>query len=99
MARFSIVLLLLVVGACADQSKGAALNECRLRYDIRTAADAANLVPPCMQARSYRFVSACTPRPSEADWDPRVATFPFDNPQCYGPVDPTAWAATLLSPM
>jgi len=86
MIRAFLFLLLLIVAGCADQSKGAALNECRLRYDIRDVADRRHLMPDCMQAKSFEFASDCTPISDEHDWDWEPKTFPYDNPQCYQPV-------------
>ena len=99
MIRPLIVLLLFIVAGCADQSKGAALNECRLRYDIRSYAQQGHLVPDCMQTKSFEFTSTCTPISDEHDWDWKVKTFPYDNPQCYRPVGSERWIATALSPM
>ena len=99
MIRLMTVLFLLLVGGCADQSKGAALNECRLRYDIRNAADQSHLMPDCMRAKSFEFVSPCAPDANEHEWDWKVKTFAYDSPQCYRPVGSERWIATALSPM
>jgi hypothetical protein len=99
MIRAFPFLLLLMVGGCADQSRGAALNECRLKYDIRSSADQSQLIPDCMQAKSFDFASTCTPGGDEHEWDWKVKTFAHDNPQCYRPVGSKRWIATALSPM
>ena len=99
MNRAFVVLLLLIVGGCADKSRGAALNECRLQYDIRDPAAQTQLVPDCMKEKSFDYAAACTPAPDEDDWDWHVATFAFDNPRCYQPVGAQPWLATALSPM
>ncbi len=94
-----MLLLLLVLCGCADQSKGAALNECRTRNYLLDPTAQSQLTPDCMKAKSYRFVADCAPTPDESDWDPQVPAFPFNNPRCYQPVGATNWFATLLSPM
>jgi hypothetical protein len=99
MIRLVTVLLLLMAGGCADKSRGAALNEYRTRYDIRTSADRGQIIQDCMQAKSFQFASACTPISDEHDWDWKVKTFAYDNPQCYRPVGSERWIATALSPM
>jgi hypothetical protein len=99
MIRLLTVLLLLMATGCADKSRGAALNECRTRYDIRTSADRGQIVQDCMQAKSFDFASSCSPDADEDDWDGKVKTFAYDNPQCYRPVGSERWIATALSPM
>jgi hypothetical protein len=97
MIRIFAVLSLLVVVGCADKSRGAALNECRTKYDIRSSDDQGQLIPDCMQVKSFHFVSQCAPGTDEWDW--KVKTFPYDDPQCYRPVGSERWIATTLSPM
>jgi hypothetical protein len=99
MIRLLTVLLLLVVGGCADRSRGTALNECRTRYDIRSYVDQNQLIPGCMQEKSFTFASPCPNPPDENVWDPKVKTFAYDNPECYRPVGSERWIATGLSPM
>jgi hypothetical protein len=99
MIRPVAVLLLLIVGGCADQSKGAALNECRTRYDIRPSADRGHIIQECMQAKSFQFTLPCSPIADEHDWDWKAKTFAYDNPQCYRPVGSQRWIATALTPM
>jgi hypothetical protein len=93
------LLLLLPLFGCADQSKGAALNECRTKNYLLDSAAQSQLTPDCMKEKSFQFVANCTPEPDESDWDPNVAAFPFNNPRCYQPVGAAPWLATLLSPM
>ena len=99
MIRLIAVLPLLMVAGCADQSRGAALNECRLRYDIRAVVDRGPLVTACMQAKSFAFEPSCAPSTSEYEWDSDVRTFAYCNPQCYRPTGTERWIATALSPM
>ena len=99
MIRLSTVLLLLVAGGCADKSRGAALNECRMKYDIRSSAEQSRLIPDCMQAKSFELALACAPITDDHEWDWRVNTFAYDNQLCYRPVGSERWIATTLSPM
>lgn len=99
MPRLMVVALLLLIGGCADKSKGAALNECRQRYDIRTSSDRGRLIADCMQAKSFDFSSTCPPSNHLHEWDLNVRTFAYDNPQCYRPIGSELWLATALSPM
>jgi hypothetical protein len=92
------VSLLILVG-CADQSRGAALAECRLKYYLESPAAQGQLIPDCMKAKSFRTVTACCPEVDEREWDWQVRTFTFDNPKCYRPVGSATWVATVLSPI
>jgi hypothetical protein len=85
MLRFSVIVSLLLLAGCADQSEGAALNECRLKYFLESP-------------KSFQMASPCSPE-SDDDWDWQVRTFTYDNPRCYRPLGATAWTATILSPM
>src|SRR6187431_228753 len=99
MLRLLILLLPLAAGACSDKSRGAALNECRIKYDLRTDVEQNQLIPACMQARSFQCASACGPSTDEHEWDWQVKSFGYDNPRCYRPIGSEAWIATALSPM
>jgi len=99
MVRLMAVVLLIVVGGCADKSRGAALNECRQRYDIRTLSDRGRLTAECMQTKSFEFALACSPSADEHEWDANLKSFSYDNPQCYRPTGTEPWLATVLSPM
>jgi hypothetical protein len=99
MPRILCALPLLMLIGCADQSKGAALNECRMQYYLRDPAAQGRLIPDCMMAKSFLMLTPCSPTPNEHDWDWQAAAFPFDNPQCYQPLGAKAWMATALSPM
>lgn len=98
MIRISVVLLLVLAG-CADQSKGSALNECRIRYYLDAANTQEQSIPDCMQGKSFKVVSACDPQTDEDEWDWQVKAFAYDNPRCYRAVGIAPWTATLLSPM
>jgi hypothetical protein len=89
----------LVLAACADQSKGSALNECRTRYYLDDPSIQEQQVPDCMKAKSFEAVPACSPAPDEYEWDWQVQAFSFNNPSCYRPVGSVPWLATFLSPM
>jgi hypothetical protein len=97
--RFAILTVPLVLAACADQSKGSALNECRTRYYLDDPAIQEKQIRDCMQARSFAAVPACNPAPDEHEWDWQVQAFSFNNPRCYEPVGSIPWLATFLSPM
>ena len=99
MPRILCALSLLTLIGCADQSKGAALNECRIQYYLRDPAAQGQLIPDCMMAKSFLMLTPCSPTPNEHDWDWQAATFPFDNPQCYQSLGTKPWLATALSPM
>jgi hypothetical protein len=94
----AIVSLLMLVG-CADQSRGAALGECRMMYYLESSTAQGELVPNCMRAKSFQMDAACSPGADEHEWDWQVKTFAFDNPKCYRPIGSATWIATLLSPM
>ncbi len=94
-----VVLLLALVGCGADQSRGTALNECRMKNYLDSQAAQARLIPDCMTSKSFAGVPGCGPATSDDEWDWQVRTFAYDNPQCYRPVGSTAWVATFLSPM
>jgi len=98
MLRFSVIVSLLLLAGCADQSEGAALNECRLKYFLESPATQDELIPDCMKAKSFQMASPCSPE-SDDDWDWQVRIFTYDNPRCYRPLGATAWTATILSPM
>jgi hypothetical protein len=99
MLRFAGILSLLMLAGCAQPSRGAALNECRMKYYLNGTDAQAQLVPDCMRAKSFEFVAACRPDTDEPDWDWRVNSFAFDNPGCYRPHGSEPWIATALSPM
>ena len=99
MTRAWAVALITLLAGCADQSKGSALNECRMKYYLDAADMQQQSIPDCMKSKSFETLSTCDPQPSEADWDWRVPTFPYNDPRCYQPIGAAAWAATLLSPM
>ena len=99
MMRLVTFLSLVFCANCADQSRGAALNECRLEYFLDGSDAQAQMVPQCMTAKSFRMNTACDPTTDENEWDWQVRTFNYDNPQCYHPIGAATWMATLLSPI
>ena len=99
MIRFLPLVLLLVMPGCADQSLGAALNECQLRNYLLSPADQALLIPDCMEARSFELVAGCRPETNADDWNWQVPPAAYDDAKCYRPVGATASVATFLSPL
>jgi hypothetical protein len=98
-SKTALVVPLLLLLGCADQSKGAALNACRIKFWLDDPAVQGQLIPDCMAARSFEVVAGCGPSTNDYEWDWRVRTFAFNNPECYRPLSSSARAATLLSPM
>jgi hypothetical protein len=96
---FVAIASLVVLAGCADQSKGTALNECRLVYYLESPAAQAEAIPDCMRAKSFEAETACNAAVDDDEWDWQVKTFAFDNPNCYRPLGSATWVATLLSPM
>ena len=99
MTRLVIFVALLLCTNCADQSRGAALNECRLKYFLDSPDAQAQLVPECMTAKSFRMDKACDPTADDREWDLQIRTFAYANQQCYHPLGAAVWTATLLSPI
>jgi hypothetical protein len=99
MVRFVAIVSLIALAGCADNSKGAALNECRLRYYLETPAAQGERIPDCMSAKSFQTVTACPADADEHEWDWRVTAFAYNDPRCYGAVGSATWIATALSPM
>jgi hypothetical protein len=99
MARLATLLPLLVATACADQSRGAALNACHLQHYMQSAAQQAEVVPECMRAKSYALAPGCSVPADLDDWAWQVAPAGYDYERCYQPVGTKAWVATALSPM
>jgi hypothetical protein len=88
-----------MLAACADQSKGAALNACRLKYFLDDPAVQGQGIPDCMAVRSFQMMPSCDPAPDEYEWDWRVKTFPYDNPACYQGMRSEVRIASVFSPM
>ena len=99
MIRFLPLVLLLMIPGCADQSLGAALNECQLRNYLQSPADQALLIPDCMDAKSFELVAGCRLETNADDWNWQVPPAAYDDPTCYQPVGSAAWVATNLSPL
>jgi hypothetical protein len=98
-SKTALVVPLFLLLGCADQSKGAALNACRTKFWLDDPAVQAQQIPDCMAARSFGVVAGCGPSTNDDEWDWRVRTFAFNNPECYRPLSSSVRAATLLSPM
>ena len=99
MIRLLVIIVPTLLLGCADHSKGAALNECRMRHYLDNPTAQADLVPDCMKAKSYQFIAACSPEAEQDEWDEQVRAFHYNNPQCYRPVGATKWIASTLSPL
>ena len=99
MIRLAAFITPIVLAACADQSKGSALNECRTRYYLDDPAKQEQLMPDCMKVQSFDAVSACNPASDEREWDWQVQAFSFNDPRCYQSAGSVPWLATFLSPM
>lgn len=99
MTRISAVVSLLLLIGCADQSKGAALNECRLKYYLESPAAQAARIPDCMATKSFEMATDCSAETNEHEWDWQIIAFAYDNPKCYQAHGSNASIATLLSPM
>ena len=99
MIRLLPLMLLLGLPGCADQSMGAALNECRLQNYLQSPADQAYLTPDCMKAKFFDMMEGCRPDVSADDWNWQVPPAAYDDQKCYRPLGASAWTATLLSPL
>ena len=99
MIRHSLIVLLLALVGCADESRGTALNECRMKTHLDSPAAQAQLVPDCMAGKSFALVTGCRPAANDDEWEWQVREFAFDNPKCYRPIGTGPWTATMLSPM
>jgi hypothetical protein len=99
MTRISVLVFLTLLAACADQSKGSALNECRMKYFLDDARTQQQAIPGCMKAKSFELVAACNPQPDadESDW--QATAFPYNSQKCYRAVSTAPWIATVLSPL
>jgi hypothetical protein len=99
MNRFVAIVSLFILVGCADQSKGTALGECRLKYYLEDPGTQDKAIPDCMRAKSFQSETSCGPETNENDWDWQTRSFAFDNPKCYRAIGSAPWLATLLSPM
>ena len=99
MIRHSFIVSLILLAGCADESRGTALNECRVKHYLESPAAQGQLVPDCMAGKSFASVTGCGPAPSEDEWEWQAKTFTYDNPRCYRPLGTGPWTATFLSPM
>ncbi|HUN39307.1 MAG TPA: hypothetical protein VMU81_03370 [Acetobacteraceae bacterium] len=99
MIRIPVLMLLPMLVGCSDQSKGSAMNQCRMEHYLDDAHTQQQSIPNCMTTKSFKMVSACNPHPDEDEWDWQVKAFPYNDPRCYRAVGAAPWMATLLSPM
>src|SRR4051812_1085778 len=99
MFRVVAIASLVVLVGCADQSRGAALGECRQRYFLQEPAAQGTQIPECMRAKSFQMTSVCNPVQDRREWDWQVQAFTYDNQRCYRPIGSITWITTLLSPM
>ena len=99
MIRLWLTLSLLVLVGCGDQSRGTALNECRMKHYLESPATQGQLVPDCMAGKSFASVTGCGPATNDDEWEWQARAFAYDNPKCYRPLGTGPWTATLLSLM
>lgn len=99
MTRISVLVFLTLSAGCADQSKGSALNQCRMKYFLDDASTQQQSIPECMRAKSFEMVAACNPQPDEEGLDWQATGTPYTSPKCYRPVGTAPWMATFLSPL
>jgi hypothetical protein len=99
MIRFSLIVALLLLVGCTDQSRGTALNECGMKHYMESPSTQGQLIPDCMSEKSFAVVAGCSPVTNDDEWDRQGSPFAFDNPRCYRPLGTGRWMATLLSPM
>jgi len=88
----------LVLGGCADQSKGAAFNECRSGEFLADPSIQGELISDCMKAKSFTVSLPCSPQPAAYEWYWNGWSSGSD-PKCYRPGSASTWLATLFSPM
>jgi hypothetical protein len=99
MARISVLAFLALLAGCADQSKGSALNQCRMKYFLDDASTQQQSIPECMKAKSFEWVAGCNPLPDGDGLDWQMTALPYSSPKCYRPVGTAPWMATALSPL
>ena len=80
MIRFLAILLPILLLGCADQSKGTALNECRMRYDLQSPTAQADQVPDCMKAKSFQAISECSPEAEQDESGSAGSDIPLQQP-------------------
>ncbi len=97
MIRLAPIGLLLLLANCVDQSRGATLNACLMKYYIESPTVQAVKTSDCMQERNFQLMTACSPERTGQGW--YWQEFAYADPKCYQPIGSTAWVATLLSPM
>ncbi|HLY89945.1 MAG TPA: hypothetical protein VKQ27_13265 [Acetobacteraceae bacterium] len=99
MTRILVLVFPILLAGCADQSKGSALNQCRMKYFLDDASTQQQSIPGCMKAKSFETVAACNPQPDEDELDWQATAVPYSSPKCYRAIGTAPWLATFLSPM
>ena len=99
MIRHSLTVSLLILVGCANQSKGTALSECRMKHYMESPEAQGQLIPDCMSEKSFASVTGCGPATNHDEREWQARTFAYDNPRCYRPLGTGPWTATFLSPM
>jgi hypothetical protein len=98
MFRSVAAILLFTLVGCADKSRGAAFNECRMKSYLEAPATQSEVMSECMQAKSFQIVLPCSLEPDDYEWDWQAGTSAND-PKCYRAIGTPARTATQLSPM
>jgi hypothetical protein len=98
MIRSVAAILLFTLVGCADQSRGAAFNECRMKSYLEDPATHSEVMSECMKAKSFQIVLPCSPEPDDYERDLQAGTSASD-PQCYRATGAPSRTYTILSPM
>lgn len=98
MIRYVAAISLFALVGCADQSRGAAFNECRMKSYLEDFVAQSEVMSECMKAKSFQIVLPCNPEPDDYQWDWQAGTSASD-PECYRGTRAIARTATILSPM
>jgi hypothetical protein len=98
MIRSIATMSLFTLVGCADQSRGAAFNECQMKSYLENPATQSEVMSECMKAESFPIVLPCSPQPNHYEWDWQAGTSAND-PKCYRATGVSAKTATILSPM
>jgi hypothetical protein len=70
MIRLAPIGLLLMLAGCVDQSRGASLNACLMKYYLESPTVQTVNTSDCMQERNFQLMAACSPERTEygSDW-------------------------------
>jgi hypothetical protein len=98
MIRSVTAILLFTLAGCADQSRGAAFNECRMKSYLDDPATRSEVISECMKAKSFQIVLPCSLEADDYVWDWQAGTSASD-PKRYRATGAPARIATILSPM